>query len=276
MKTAWIFPGGSARAVYTAGNIYALCEIDIPPPDIIIGCSGSAPTAMCYISGQKEVIKNVWCRSLSNTNFLNIFRFWRMLDIDYLIDTVIKQNNPLDLVKIKNSEIKFLTPITNSKTGDVEYVSNRDNLDLMEVSRATTWVPFAASLFNLRGVKINDNYYFDSGVASRFPIHVEEAIREGAERIIVFDSWHKDDNPKHLLAKVFTYFKNKRYRQKQLKLFKEINSFRPPEIVGFHYFSPKESLHMSRWNNNNENANLVFSRGLNDIKNNRELMKIYE
>lgn len=275
MKTAWIFPGGSARAVYTAGGLYALSEMSIPKPDIIIACSGSAPTALCYVSGQKEIIKNVWCLSLSNTKFLNFFRFSRILDINYLIDIIIKKNNPLNLDFIKNSSIKCFIPLTNSRTGDIDYYSNRDSVDLMEVSRAATWVPFAASLFNLKGVKINNQFYFDSGVASRFPIHVKKAIKEGAERIIVFDSWHKDDNPKHLLAKIFTYFKNKEYKRNQLDGFKEVEQFQPPSDVEFHYFSPKERLYMSRWNNDNTNANKVFKRGYDDIMNSAELIKLY-
>ena len=71
MKTAWIFPGGSASAVYTAGALYALSKMDLPKPDMIIAASGSAPTSVCYVTGQPEIIPKVWLESLSTRKFVN-------------------------------------------------------------------------------------------------------------------------------------------------------------------------------------------------------------
>ena len=90
MKTAWIFPGDLARAVYTAGALYALSNMNIRKPDMIIAASGSAPTSICYITGQYNIITKVWLEYLSTKKFVNFLRFWKIVSADYLVDDVLK------------------------------------------------------------------------------------------------------------------------------------------------------------------------------------------
>ena len=113
MKTAWIFPGGSARAVYTAGALYALSKMGLKRPDIIIAASGSAPTSLCYVSGQYEIIPKVWLECLSTRKFVSFWRFWKIVNIDYLVDFVLKDKNPLDMDKISGSDVLVYIPLTN-------------------------------------------------------------------------------------------------------------------------------------------------------------------
>lgn len=51
MKTAWIFPGGSARSVYTAGVFFAISKMRIEQPDMIIAASGNCPTSIGKMAG---------------------------------------------------------------------------------------------------------------------------------------------------------------------------------------------------------------------------------
>lgn len=277
MKTAWIFPGGAARTVYTAGVLYSLCEMNFLKPDIIIACSGSAPTSLCYVSGQKEIIKNVWCGCLSSFRFLTFWRFWKIVNIDYLIDDILKKRNPLHLDIVKNSPIDIYFPLTDSKTGKVEYFSNRTQLDLYEVMRACVSVPLATNLFSFSGIFLKDKYYSDSIATSRFQVHVQKAIQEGAERIIVFDNLpHQIRPPIYFFSTLFTLFRNKKFKQQQLKYIKEIKNFTPPHGIDFVLISPKEKLQMSHWNKNNKNANRVFNKGYRETLNNQKLLKLYE
>jgi len=195
MKTAWIFPGGAARSVYTAGAIYALGKIKVVPPDIIIAASGSAPTIVCYITGQYETIPKVWLESLSTKKFVNFFRLWKIVNIDYLIDVVIRKNNPLDIEKLQTSGIEVYFPLTSSATGEIVYFSNKTELDIWEVLKASVSGPIVSNLFSLKGTKVGSEYFCDSTSASRFELHVQKAINEGATNIVVFDNWHRDDNP---------------------------------------------------------------------------------
>ena len=262
MKTAWIFSGGSARAVYTAGSLYALCNIGIKKPDIIIAGSGSAGTSLCYVSGQTEIIKKVWCESLSTKKFLNFWRFWKILNVDYLVDIVLKKNNPLNIEKIIKSSILVYLPVTDSKTGKIDYLSNKMGLDIYEVLRAAVSVPIWTNMFSVMGNFINGKFYSDSPPAARYQLHVHKAIKEGAEKIIVFDSWHPDDNPTGLLyAKIYTYLRNQEYKKRQLSYIREIENFLPPKGMEFVRLCPMKKLSMTRFEIDNENARKIFNQG---------------
>lgn len=275
MKTAWIFPGGSARTVYTAGSLYALCEMPVQQPDIIIGGSGSAGTCMCYVSGQKEIIKEIWCKSLSTKKFLSFWRFWKILNVDYLVDTVLKKENPLNMEKITKSPILTFLVVTNSISGEIEYISNKDGVDMYEVMRAAVSVPIWTNLFSVMGTLIRSKFYSDSPPASRFQIHVKKAMYEGAERIVIFDNWHPDDNPTGFLyAKIYTYFRNKEYKKRQLAYLKEIENFSPPQNIELIYLHPSKKLAMSRFEIDNVNANKIFSQGYSETINNNLLKKL--
>jgi predicted patatin/cPLA2 family phospholipase len=276
MKTAWIFPGGSARAVYTAGSIYALCDLGISRPDIIIGGSGSTGNCLCYVANQKEIIKEVWCNRLSTYNFLSFWRFWKILNIDYLIDIVLKKDNPLNIKEIVNSSIIVYLPVTDSKTGEIEYISNKMDVDLYEVLRASISVPIWTNLFSVMGNFVNGKYYSDSPPSARFQLHIQKAIEEGAKRIIVFDSWHHDDNPTGFLyAKIYTYMRNREYKERQLSYIKQIENFVPPKNVEFVHLYPLKKLNMSRIETDNDNARKIFNQGYDETFHNEELKRVY-
>ena len=275
MKTAWIFPGGSARAVYTAGALYALSNMNIRKPDMIIAASGSAPTSICYITGQYEIIPKVWLESLSTRKFVNFLRFWKVVSADYLVDDVLKKENSLDMEKATNSNIIAYFPLTDSETGEIKYFSNKEKINLWEVVKASVSVPIFTNLFSVKGNLVNGRFFSDSSPASRFQLHVKKAIEEGMERIIVFDNWHTNDNPTtYFFSKLFAYMRNSKFRKNQLSYIKQVENFSIPKNVEFIKIEPKEKLGMSRFEINNENARKIFKRGYDDTLNNRKLLEI--
>lgn len=275
MKTAWIFPGGSARAVYTAGALSAVCDMNLSKPDMIIASSGSAPTSVCYLTHQYEIIPKVWLESLSTKKFVNPWRFWKIVNIDYLIDIVLKQSNPLDMSKLAHSDITLYIPLTDSKTGKIEYISNKTQFDMWEVLRASISVPIFTNLFSVMGNLVGDKFYSDSSPAARFQLHVQKAIIDGATKVIVFDNWHPDDNPTtYFVSKVFASLRNSVFRKNQLEYIDEVENFTIPEHVEFIKIQPREGLGMSRLEIDNANARKIFKRGYDDTFNNEELRKI--
>ncbi|MBI2064549.1 MAG: hypothetical protein HYT62_00665 [Candidatus Yanofskybacteria bacterium] len=275
MKTAWIFPGGSARAVYTAGALYALCNMNIKEPDMIIAASGSAPTSICYVTGQHEIILKVWLESLSTRKFVSLWRFWKILDIDYLVDDVLKGKNPLDMERMTRSDIVVYFPLTNSRTGKIEYFSNRAGVNMWEILRASISVPIFTNLFSVRGSLVGDKFFSDSSPASRFQLHVKKAISEGATRIVVFDNWHNDDNPTtYFISKAFACLHGPEFRRNQLSYINEVENFSIPNNVEFIKIEPKLKLGMSRLEIDNANARRIFKRGYDDTLNNDKLKEI--
>lgn len=273
MKTAWIFPGGSARLAYTAGALYALCSMDITEPDIIIAASGSVPTSICYITGQYEIIPKVWLEFLSTKKLVNFLRFWKVVDVDYLVDVVLKEKNPLDMKKAANSDIMAYFPLTNAITGKIEYFSNKANVDLWEVVKASVSVPIWTNLFSVKGNPVSGKFFSDSSPAGRFQLHVKKAMEEGMERIIVFDNWHQDDNPTtYFFSKFFACTRNPEFRKNQLNYIKQVENFSLPGNVEFIKIEPQVKLGMSRFEIDNENARKIFKRGYDDTFNNQKLL----
>jgi predicted patatin/cPLA2 family phospholipase len=274
-KTAWIFPGGAAKTVYSAGVLYALCEMKIPRPDIIIAGSGMAATSLGYVTGQHEIIKRVWCNLLSTKKFVNFWRFWKIINIDYLIDVVLKEKNPIDMKKVAKSPIKVYFPLINSKNGKIEYFSNKMKLDIWEILRAAKSVPFFTGLFSVKGVKIKGKFYADSLASTRFQLHVKKAIKEGAKKIFVFDNFHLDDNlNKFFFSKLMSRLRNKRYKKNQLEYIKKIENFSVPKGIEFIRFAPKKKLGINPCQNDQESAKRIFNRGYKETFDN-ELLKKY-
>lgn len=272
MKTAWIFPGGSARAVYTAGALYALSNMNIKKPDIIIAASGSAPTSICYITGQYDIITKVWLESLSTRKFVSFLRFWKIVNTDYLVDDVLKKRNPLDMEKVMDSDILAYFPLTNGRTGVIKYFSNKMKVDLWEVVKASVSIPILTNLFSIKGNPVNGKFFSDSSPASRFHLHVKKAVEEGMERIIVFDNWHPDDNPtNYFFSKLFAYMRNSEFRKNQLRYIKQVEDFSIPSNIEFIKIEPRIRLGMSRFEIDNENARKIFKRGYDDTFNNKNL-----
>ena len=271
-KTAWIFPGGAARAVYTAGNLYALSELGIKP-NILIACSGSAPTSICLVTGQKEVIKKVWLESLSTRRFVNFWRFWRIVDVHYLIDEVVRKQNPLDMAALADSPVLTVFPITNTRTGKIEYFSNKDDVDFWQVIKACVSVPICTNAFSIKGNKVGDDYYSDSPGTTRFAQHVSKALDLGAEKIIVFDNWLPADNKiSFFFSKILAYLGNANYRKEILNQIREIKEFTPPSGVEFVKFYPRGSLMMNRFEIDNATARRVFQQGYDDLVSNKNYL----
>jgi predicted patatin/cPLA2 family phospholipase len=265
MKTAWIFPGGAARSVYTAGVLYALSEMNVKKPDIIVACSGSAPTSVCYLTNQPEIIKRVWLNSLSTRRFVNFFRFWNIVDVDYLIDYVVRKKNPLDMEKLSHSETLTFFPLTNTKTGEIEYISNKDDVNFWEVIKAAVSVPICTKL-SIKGVRVGNQFYSDSPGATRYQLHVAKVLKEGAKRIIVFDNWHDEDNrSSYIFSKLLAFLGNATYRRNQFENLDKIKNFVPPEGVEFIKLTPSKPLNMGRFEIDNTTAQRVFNVGCEDV-----------
>ena len=182
-KTCIVAEGGGLRASYGVGVVKALIEnFHITSVDLAIATSGSAGTLAYYIAQQFDSIVNIWMNLLSTWRFLsfrNIVFGKPLLNIDYLIDVVSKQQERLDIGILRANPTQLFIPVTNYQTGEAMYFSNYDDVDFFEVLRATK----AAEISYGRPVKIAGQDYVDGALS--VPIGIEKAIDAGATDIIV-------------------------------------------------------------------------------------------
>ena len=158
-KIAIIVSGGGMACSYNAGVLIGLInKYRTFKPDIVIGGSGGAGISAYYISRQKKSLKNIWLNLLSDRKFINPFRFWKIINVDYLIDEIFKKQDPLDLDKVCFSKIKYFIATTNNKTGKVKYFSNKKKSNILEALRASMAIPIVYG----KTVEIDGDRYCDS------------------------------------------------------------------------------------------------------------------
>jgi predicted patatin/cPLA2 family phospholipase len=188
-KTCIVAEGGGLRASYGVGVVKALLEhFRITSVDLAIATSGSAGTLAYYVAQQFDSIVNIWMNLLSTWKFLsfrNVLFGNPLLNIDYLIDVVSKQQEKLDIDVLKAHPTELFIPVTNYRTGEAKYFSKHDDVDFFEVLRAAK----ATEISYGRPVKIAGEEYIDGALS--VPIGITKAIDAGATDIIVIST-----NPK--------------------------------------------------------------------------------
>lgn len=181
-KVALILTGGGMRCAYGAGVLSALGKIG-RVPDLIIAASGSAGGACYFLAGQYDSIRRIWTELLSTSRFISLLRR-PIMDIDYLIDSVFRKQEPLKDTLVAASSITLFLPLASLDTGSLVYMSNKDGKDLFEMLRATKAMP----LIYGKPVFLDGIPFADGQVIASLSEHVEKAVAEGAEKIVIVDN----------------------------------------------------------------------------------------
>lgn len=175
-----IMQGGGMRAVYSAATISPLVDADLTNSfDHVVGSSAGALNVAYFLSADRNTYKT-YTDSLTNRNFINPMRISSIVDIDYLIDTALKQERPIDINRLQDSRTQLHIVLTNAETGKREVMnSSKVSTDIYEQFRATAALPI---LYNQR-IKIGDKHYIDGGVTDLLPIDV--ALELGCTDVVV-------------------------------------------------------------------------------------------
>jgi predicted patatin/cPLA2 family phospholipase len=205
-----VLQGGGMRAVYTSGAIVPLIKYGFTD-----AFEHGAMNGAYFLSKYLET-KDVFIDELTNKNFVNLLRRDKKVDIDFLVDNVLKPLRPVDINNLKSAHAKLHTVVTNAKTGKKAVISDHHKFTkIYEEFRATAALPM---LYDKK-VMLDAEYYVDGGVADLIPIDV--AIDLGCTDIIVIMtskiSSHSNDKRhkrlvKHLIRK-FAKNQSKRLRK---------------------------------------------------------------
>jgi predicted patatin/cPLA2 family phospholipase len=192
------------------------------------------------------------------------------MDIDYLVDTVFKQQEPLNIEKIKKSNSLLFISATEYQTGKPKFFTNTDNI--FDALRASKAVPVITG----KKVTINDTEYIDGSISTSFDINIEKAINEGAKNIIVI----KDSENFSLIIKIFyglhSFFVNKNIK-KVLKIHctSGIHSVKQQKNINMIIISPSKKLQIHPLDNKKLHLDESFSLGYEDLKNNTEFKTFF-
>lgn len=179
-KVAIITSGGGMRCAYAAGALVALAkDLGYEKPDIFISASGSVGAMLYYLAGQYGDIERAWLRYVPSPEMVRAFP--PRLRIDYVVDTILKRDLPLDEDALRASSTRWFVPVTNLDTGKTEYVTSEKWFDPYEVMRAAKAIPFLYG----GAVRLGAKNYIDGDVSVDIAELVKKARHEGATKVLV-------------------------------------------------------------------------------------------
>src|SRR5262249_24985730 len=117
-KLALVIEGGGMRGVISAGSLLALDLLGFRELfDEIYATSAGGVNAAYFLSGQGKLGMTVYFDDIANRRFINPWRLFKIVDVDYAYDRIVSLEKPLDDAAIRASPVRFLLSVTDARSG---------------------------------------------------------------------------------------------------------------------------------------------------------------
>mmetsp|Transcript_33901 Transcript_33901/g.84983 ORF Transcript_33901/g.84983 Transcript_33901/m.84983 type:complete len:458 (+) Transcript_33901:334-1707(+) len=187
-KLGLVVEGGGMRGCVSAGMLIALYDLGLRGVfDSVYGSSAGAINLTYFLSGQREGV-DIYADMLSNGDFIDLSRLFKrragpVLDLSFLLDTVMRDMVPLRWDSVLRSEIPLKAVASCvRKLRPVVLDQFADEHDLLTCLRASANVPgIAGSPIEHRGHSLVDAAIFE-------PIPFPAAIADGCTHVLVLCS----------------------------------------------------------------------------------------
>lgn len=180
MKTGLVLEGGAMRGMYTAGVLDTFLEGGIRV-DAVVGVSAGALFGVNYLSRQKGRVIRYNKRFNADKNYMGLrplLREGNLISTHYAYERVPRELDPFDDEAFQASGVPFYAVVTNTATGEPEYIRIRSAFAQMDVLRASGSMPFVS-----RPVKIDAREYLDGGIGDSIPF--QWMRRQGYDKLVV-------------------------------------------------------------------------------------------
>ena len=196
------------------------------------------------------------------------------------MDEIVTRIDPLDQEALKKSHTDLFIP-TVEKYGGVRYFTNRDDHDIIETMRAGLAIPLISGINPW--VSIDGKLYCDSLLTTTPQTHLEEAVRQGATRILMIDNngvKNKKSDSKKIMPKdivLYVYNMWNKYLgnamiPEMIEAEERAKTYKVPSNVEVFTINPGE-LKISLTDNRPETIEFSNSFGREQTENNKELRK---
>jgi predicted patatin/cPLA2 family phospholipase len=155
-------------------------------PDICIAWSWSAWTATYYLAKQYDSIENIRSNLLTTKQTINLSRINKIIDIDFIIDSVFRNEDPLNTEKVLSAKTDFYIPAFNTQCWTIDYLYQNWKYDLLESLRATKAMPIVYRY--IPQIPIWEHTYCDSIGSSQWIHHIQFAIDQWATEILLVNN----------------------------------------------------------------------------------------
>lgn len=176
-----VIEGGGMRGSTSAGGALALAHLGLSGLfDDVYATSAGVMNAAYYLSRQEDIGISIYFDDLATRAFYNPWRCWKVLDVDYVMEDVVKRRKRLDLDRLRQSPSRFHVAMCDRSTGEGVIVNTG-------LAKESTYTVLHAALsvpvlYN-RPVMVAGRPCMDGGLAIPFPLM--HAIADGCTDILV-------------------------------------------------------------------------------------------
>ena len=216
-KKVLVLEGGGMRGIFLTGVLQAFSDRDYFPWKLIIGSSAGALTGAAYASRQIHLARDAFFTKLLTGEFIhytNILRQGKhVLDLDWMVETIIRGEEPLDEKKIRKSVPMIITATNCPKSSRPEtiYLNSKKD-DIFTALKATSAIPVLYKSF----VQYKDYQFLDGALLDPIPYKkaLEMGYREDEILVIVTrqKGYRKKEESFWVKALLESYYKNQEYR----------------------------------------------------------------
>ena len=171
-RKALVIEGGGMRGVFLTGVLQAFADHAYFPFDLIVGTSAGALVGCVYAARQIHIARDAFFDKLSSGRFIQISNILNserhILDLDWMIDTVLSGPEPLDTAVLKKScpVIITATHCPYDREPETIYLNSRKD-DIFKSLKATAAIPFLYKGF----VSYKDYMMLDGGITDPIPFY---------------------------------------------------------------------------------------------------------
>ncbi|OYW30768.1 MAG: hypothetical protein B7Z47_03150 [Chthoniobacter sp. 12-60-6] len=176
-----VVEGGAMKGAYTGGSLLGLHLLGTTPIfDGVYATSAGAINAAHYLSGEGHRKAATYYKALADGRFFNPWRLMMPVDIDFVFDTVLRQELPLEMERVAASNTPFKVALLNCEdaVGEMKSISGVDAL-AWDTLKASVAMPV---VYNKK-ITLPGGTYVDGGMVIPYPL--EQALADGMTDVVV-------------------------------------------------------------------------------------------
>lgn len=178
-----VVEGGGMRGVVSGGMLAGLEQMEaLPAFDVVYGASAGAVGAAYFIARQALYGMEIYHHHLTDSDFMDYRRAARgdpILDIDYLLEKLMRGDKPLRVDRVLESEVAFRVAVSSVEEHRCELLGPFEDADrLYRALRAAISLPLVTG----EPVEVDGRSYMDAAMTQPIPFFA--AIEDGSTHVL--------------------------------------------------------------------------------------------
>jgi len=173
-RPALVVQGGGMRAVYSMAALAVLEELGLRDAfSMVIASSAGVLNGAYFLAGQARESVSIYIENASTSGFISPRRFWKVIDVDHMVDVTLKRHHPLDQDALAAAPAALHAVLADAETAEARVIRHPEaGFDIYEIFRATVAIP----IFYNRKVALGERRYVDGGIADLVPLAVAREL----------------------------------------------------------------------------------------------------